>query len=122
MSKLNEINPQNLQEAIKNEDVVLIDIRREDEWIHTGIIQSSKLLTFFDMFGNADVLSWTKEFNKYVVSKDQKIVLICAHANRTRVVGDYLLKNDYTEVFHLEGGIANWIRNNLVLNEYKKEA
>ncbi|RXJ89430.1 sulfurtransferase [Arcobacter sp. CECT 8983] len=100
-------------EKLINEDVIMIDIRREDEFKHTGIIKNSHKMTFFDMFGNCDVPTWLSQFEKLVKSKDQLVVLICAHANRTRVVGDFLIQNHgYTNIAHLEGGMANWLDHN----------
>ncbi|WP_419771243.1 MAG: rhodanese-like domain-containing protein [Candidatus Marinarcus sp.] len=91
-------------------DTPLIDIRRETEFNTTGIIKGSFKLTFFDEFGNYDLEKWLHDFEQLVTTKDQPFVLICAHANRTRDVGTYLINQlHYTNVYHLKGGIAQWI-------------
>ncbi|RXK03038.1 sulfurtransferase [Arcobacter sp. CECT 8989] len=109
MSKVVDLSPSEVEKLI-NDDVVMIDVRREDEFKHTGIIKNSHKMTFFDMFGNCDVPTWLSKFEKLVKSKDQLIVLICAHANRTRTIADFLIQNHgYTNIAHLEGGIANWL-------------
>lgn len=52
-----------------------------------------------------------QKFEKLVTSKDQQFILICAHANRTRVIGDFLIQNhEYTNVTHLKGGMALWLQ------------
>lgn len=108
MNQLQEISVDEVEKNIH--DYVLIDVRREEEWDHTGIIQGALKLTFFDSFGNCDVLSWMKEFEKHVSSKNQGFVLICAHANRTQTIGNYLMEHGhYTNVFHLSGGMAQWL-------------
>ncbi len=109
MSELENLEANDLLELIPK-DIVLIDVRRESEWIQSGIIEGSHLLTFFDDYGNHDLEKWLIEFEKAVESKDTKFVLICAHANRTKTIGDYLAqKLDYTQATHLEGGIALWL-------------
>jgi len=35
-----------------------VDVREEFEWIKTGIIEGSHLITFFDSAGNYDVTKW----------------------------------------------------------------
>ena len=91
-------------------DTVLIDIRRESEFKLTGIIKNSHKLTFFDEYGNYDLEKWLEAFQTLVKTKEQPFVLICAHANRTRDVGLYLVNQlHYTQAYHLKGGIAQWI-------------
>ena len=107
MANLIGLYPNELEQLI-NENIVLIDVRRENEFHATGIIKNSITLTFFDDLGNYDIEMWMNEFEKYVKSKDQKFVLICAHANRTTVIGNFLIDQGYTNVAHLYGGIALW--------------
>jgi len=110
MNTLIELTPKSVEYMIKD-NIVMIDIRREDEWKATGIIKNSYKLTFFDAYGNHDILTWMKKFKSIVTSKDQTFVLICAHANRTRVVGDFLIQQyGYKNVAHLKGGIAQWLK------------
>ena len=49
-----------------------------------------------------------KDFKKIVTSKDQTFVLICAHANRTRTIGNFLIEQGYKNTAHLFGGMAVW--------------
>jgi hypothetical protein len=48
------VNEIKLEEAIKK-GVVVIDIRRVDEWQKYGTIKGSHKLTFFDKFGKYDM-------------------------------------------------------------------
>jgi rhodanese-related sulfurtransferase len=112
MNLLIDMPPKEVEELIEK-NVVMIDVRRPEEWEMTGVIKNAHKMTFFDMFGNVDVVTWMSEFEKLVTSKDQLFVLICAHANRTRVIGNYLIQNHgYENVAHLAGGMALWCDEN----------
>jgi rhodanese-related sulfurtransferase len=109
---LKEITPQKLEEAI-NKGVSVIDIRRVDEWNSTGIIPSSHKLTFFDKMGKYDVEDWLGKFEKIVKNKKQPFILVCRSANRTGIVGNFLNdKLGYENIYHLKGGIKNWMAQN----------
>lgn len=96
-------------EYMIEDNIVMIDIRRPEEWNYTGVVKNAYKMTFFDAYGNADVPTWMNKFKTLVTSKEQTFVLICAHANRTRVLGDYLIsEHGYTNVTHLAGGMAAW--------------
>ncbi|MEA1914137.1 MAG: rhodanese-like domain-containing protein [Campylobacterota bacterium] len=104
------MSTKDVQEAIEK-DVVVIDIRRAEEWSSYGTIKGSHKLTFFDVYGRYDINKWMAEFTKLVTKKDQPFILVCAHANRTKVVSRFLGKDlGYTNVNELEGGINyGWI-------------
>lgn len=120
MGQIKTVDEKQLQEMIKNGTVV-IDIRRQDEFIHYGIIEGSKTITFFDSLGNYDVHSWLVELEKYVKTKDQTFVIYCAHANRTKVVGEFLeAQAGYENVYELEGGINyGWLDKGMKTVRYK---
>lgn len=100
----------NDMDLLLKENAQVIDIRTAEEWSSTGIIKDSHKLTFFDAFGKYDLDSWLEKFQQIVKNKDDKFILICAHAHRTKTVGDFLAKNlEYTNTYHLEGGIASWL-------------
>ena len=112
MNTLIDLPPKEVEKLI-DENIVMIDVRRPEEWEYTGVIKNSHKMTFFDMFGNCDVQGWMNDFEKLVKSKDQQVVLICAHANRTRTIGNYLIQNHgFTNITHLEGGMALWTDEN----------
>ena len=110
MNKLIDLPTQSL-EYMLNDHIVMIDIRREDEWLETGVIKNAHLMTFFDNYGNHNAPNWLKKLEKLMPNKNTTLVLICAHANRTQVVGNYLIEEfGYTNVTHLKGGMALWIK------------
>lgn len=107
MNLLAELQPKIVQKMI-DDNIVMIDVRRKEEYKRTGVIRNAHLLTFFDEFGNYDMESWMKEFEKIVTSKEQTFILICAHANRTRTIGNFLIEQRYKNTAHLFGGMALW--------------
>lgn len=96
---------------MKAKGIEIIDIRRVDEWKKTGVIDGAKMLTFFDAKGNYDIPKWMSEFSQIIKDKDSTFVIYCAHANRTKMVGNFLNKElGYKNVYELNGGINyGWI-------------
>lgn len=92
------------------ENVPVIDIRRPDEWQSTGIVDGSQLMTFFDARGNFNMDKWLAALDK-IAGKNDKFILICRSGNRTGQVANFLDKKlGYTQVYHLQRGIKNWIK------------
>lgn len=109
MNKLIELQANEVEE-LNNENIVLIDLRRKDEWEITGVIKNALKLTFFDEYGNYDLEKWMNEFEKHVTSHEQKFVLLCAHGNRTTTIGNFLIEQGYVNTSHLKGGMATWLQ------------
>ncbi len=93
---------------MQQQGVVLVDIRRAEEWQQTGVIEGSHLLTFFDKKGNYNMQQWLDELAK-ITDKNDKLVLICRSGNRTGMVGKFLdQKLGFPQVYHLKNGIKRW--------------
>ena len=89
--------------------VPLIDIRTEEEWHETGVINQSKLLTFFDKDGNSNVKKWMLELEK-IVSKEDPVIIICRSGRRSRIVSNLLDQEaNYSSVYHATNGMLSWI-------------
>lgn len=92
----------------REKGITVVDIRRADEWEQYGIIEGSHTITFFDETGEYDLDTFLEAFTRVVTDKEQPFVLVCAHANRTKTVGEIMgLKLKYKNVYELDGGI-NW--------------
>lgn len=117
MNNLVDLQPRIVEKMI-NDNIVMIDVRRVDEWKRTGVIKNAHLLTFFDEFGNYDIENWIKKFEELVTSKEQTFVLICAHGNRTRTIGNFLIEQGYKNTSHLFGGMALWLQEMKETNPY----
>lgn len=94
-----------------SQKVAIIDIRRQDEYDKYGVIPNAYKLTFFDKNGRYNAQQWLNDLSKIVPSKGTPFVLVCAQANRTKIVGRFLDKKImYKNIFELNGGIHNgWI-------------
>jgi len=90
------------------EGAVLVDIRRPDEWAHTGVIEGARLVTVFDENGKANP-DFLKEI-KAVAGPDDPVVLVCRTGNRSEMVARYLAtRAGYDKVDHVARGIVGWI-------------
>ena len=107
-AEINEVNNNKIK-ILMESGVPLIDIRTEKEWHETGVINQSKLLTFFDKDGNSNVKKWMLELDK-ITSKKDPVIIICRSGRRSRIVANFLdQKEHYTTVFHATDGIISWI-------------
>jgi len=108
---------------IKETKLKIIDIRTEPEWIETGIIKGSYLITFFDKNDNYNIEAFLDALDK-VVKKDEKFAIICRTGNRTGLISEFLgEKLDYN-VVNLRGGIKKLFKEGFKSEKYslsKKE-
>lgn len=102
-------------QAAHKAGVAIIDIRRVDEYQQYGIIPGTHKLTFFAKNGQYNTQGWLSQFEQIVSDKEQPFILVCAHANRTKIVGQFLSnKLGYKNVQELSGGIIDgWISKGL---------
>lgn len=110
------INNAQLQ-ALLDKGVVLVDIRRQEEWQKTGIIKGSKTITFFDKKGNINP-NFVTEFIA-VAKPEQPVMLICRTGNRTRAAGQAIAQQlGYKNVLNVTHGITGWIREKRPIASY----
>ena len=92
--------------SLQSKGIPVIDIRTPQEWKQTGIIKGAHQLMFFDARGKEHAQEWMTGLSKIIKDKKSPFILYCAHANRTKAVGNWLVdKLGYTHVYELEGGI-----------------
>jgi len=102
-----EIEVAQLKNLLDN-NAVLVDIRREEEWKQTGVIFGSMLSTFFNKDGTANINVFLSDLRENV-SAEQTILLICRTGRRTKVATNFMLSNtEFKEVFSVIGGITEW--------------
>ena len=90
--------------------VLVIDIRHEDEWRDTGIIEGAKTVTAFQKNGQIHPDFQQKLFS-LAPSKSTPILLYCRSGNRSNAIGNALITQlGFSQVSHLSTGIAGWIR------------
>ena len=106
-NQLKAVNADELLYAQKN-GAVIIDIRREEEWKATGVIEGAELITAFQKDGSIHPEFQNKLFS-VAVNKETPIVLYCRTGNRTKALGNALISQlGFTDVRHLSYGIKGW--------------
>ena len=98
-------------EKLKAQGIPVIDIRTPMEWKQTGIIEGAHKMMFFTPDGQPDLAGWFFELGHLVKSKKEPILIYCAHANRTKSLGEGLTQMGFENVYELKDGIENgWIK------------
>lgn len=88
--------------------VPVVDIRREDEWKQTGVIEGSKLITAFNAHGRFEQ-SFINGLVK-VAKANEEVILICRTGSRTANLSEALSTQlNYTKIYNVEKGITQWI-------------
>lgn len=90
---------QELQEKIQNnEDIVLIDVREQNEWDEAHIEQAQFL-----------PLSNFEDEAKKLTDPSKIIVCQCRSGKRSLTAATHLMGEGFENLFNLEGGILAWI-------------
>ena len=107
-AEVKEVNNQEIMSLMQS-GVQIIDIRRAEEWSHTGVIKQSNLLTFFDKQGNHNIDKWLPELKK-IVKEGDPVIIICRSGKRSGIVSKFLDEQaNYTNVYNAAGGMLHWI-------------
>jgi rhodanese-related sulfurtransferase len=107
-AEIHTIDTEKLKKLI-NDGVTLIDIRTEQEWIDTGVIKGSSLITFFDKNENSNAEEWISRLQK-IATKTDPVIIICRSGRRSNIVANYLdKKKDYLTVYDATEGMKSWI-------------
>ena len=89
--------------------IPVFDVRRQDEWKQTGVIQGSQLLTFVDKGGRVKA-DFMPRFTQ-AINKDEPVILICRTGNRSGTLARHLMEQmGFTHVYNVKNGITQWIR------------
>jgi monothiol glutaredoxin len=93
--RVKPIDPRALKELLDAGNVELFDVRPDDERARASIAQAKKL----DAAGQEYLFG---------LKKDAAIALHCHHGVRSRSAAEQLLREGFTNVYNLEGGIEAW--------------
>ena len=105
-----------LKELAK-QGVLLVDIRRKEEWQQTGIVEGSKTITFFDRTGNINP-NFVPEFTA-LAKPDQPVMLICRTGNRTQAASRAIAEQlGYKNVMNVTNGITGWMAEKRPVSSY----
>ncbi len=95
--------------ALLAKGIKIVDIRRQDEWDATGVVEGSRLITAFNEKGNLR-RNFPGELVNFV-SREEPVILICRTGNRTAVLADLMTqKGGYESVYNVADGILDWIK------------
>ncbi|MGC6454620.1 MAG: FKBP-type peptidyl-prolyl cis-trans isomerase [Candidatus Puniceispirillaceae bacterium] len=93
----------------QQEGVVIIDIRREEEWRETGIIPGAQTVTAFEESGRVHP-EFLDNFRSLAPTPDTPVMLYCRTGNRTASLGNALIEQlGFSDVAHLSDGITGWM-------------
>ena len=103
------------QEMIKlsNDNIPIIDVRRSSEWVQTGVIPNSILLTFFDKDGNYNFDEWYEKL-PLEINEDDPIIIICRSGKRSKVVANMIDEKFNTIIYNSKSGINSWINKKFI--------
>jgi rhodanese-related sulfurtransferase len=94
-------------------NMVIVDVRTQGEYHDTvgrykssdiGRIKGAINITVQDLDQKPETI---KQLEQY---KDKEIYLICSHSFRSRFASNILLKNGFTHVNNVQGGMTEWYR------------
>ncbi len=108
--QLGQASPQDLLGSQKD-GTIIVDIRRPEEWVETGVIKGAELITAFTMNGGLHP-EFQSKFFALVQDPSTPIMLYCRTGNRTGMLGDALINQvGLTNISHLTDGIVGWSAN-----------
>ena len=112
-----DLSPTELM-TYQSNGVVIVDIRRAEEWKDTGIINGAKTITAFTKSGSLHP-NFQTDFTKLVSEPDTPFVLYCRSGRRTGILRDALETSmGFTKAMHLLGGIVGWKKDGKNLVNY----
>ncbi len=92
---------------MNHDSAVMLDVR-EDAELAQGTISGSKHLAYSVLRQRVDEL---KKF------KDKPVITFCRSGQRSGMACNILLKNEFTNVYNLKGGVVGWQQANLPLEK-----
>ena len=99
------VEPKDWNQLIRDPDVRVIDTRNEYE-VKVGTFKGAEN-PHTDTFGQ-----WPEYVKKELgENKKQKIAMFCTGGIRCEKASSHLLENGFEEVYHLKGGILNYLEN-----------
>ena len=115
---LGQATSADLSQAQKD-GMIIVDIRRPEEWAQTGVIEGAETITAFEANGSLHP-DFQQKFMALVSSPDTPVFLYCLAGVRTTNLGTALIeKLGFSRVVHLSGGILSWTADGYETIEYK---
>ncbi len=102
-----EVLPAEAVRLINKEDAMVIDVREANELAQGTIIDSKHIA----------LSALPEKVDNFSNDKNKPILVFCKMGNRSSQASKLLLKNSYTNVFSLKGGINAWINDQLPITK-----
>lgn len=102
-----EVPPAEAVRLINKENAMVLDVREANE-LGQGTIIDSKHIALSAL---------PDKISSLTNDKDKPIVVFCKMGNRSSQACKLLLKNSYTNVFGLKGGITAWVNDQLPITK-----
>ena len=113
-----DLNNRELSNLIEKE-IKIIDVRTENEWKSTGIIEKSFLISLLNKNKKFIFEDWYKMFNSKF-GKNKSIIFICASGVRSNYISHLVQrKKPDLIIYNLQKGINHWIRSGNKINRLK---
>ena len=94
--------------ALMERGVIVLDIRRPEEWAETGTVPGAQRLMAFGKDGQF-AQSFPNALEK-LIKQDDEVVLICRSGRRSLVLARAMTEQGgYTKVYTHETGMIGWI-------------
>ncbi|NTV64899.1 MAG: rhodanese-like domain-containing protein [Oscillochloris sp.] len=90
------------------EAIVLIDVRQPEEYTQDGHIAGARLMPLPGLSNQIDKLS-----------KEDPIYCVCLSGSRSHVACDMLLRQGFTNITNVVGGMGAWMRSGLPVKRGK---
>jgi len=97
--QLSSLKPDEFKQHISNTIHLVIDVRQPEEW-EQNHISGAKLIPLSTL---------PKEIHKHGADPKNPIYVYCQHGVRSHQAGLLLLSLGYEQIYHLEGGLSQWI-------------
>jgi len=99
-------------ESYIQKNVIVIDIREEQEYKNTGLIPNSYKIPYVKS-KNTNKMKWLMRLVKLIKEKNRVFVLVSKDGDKAKSLANELYKNKkFKNVKYLKGGIKSWINSN----------
>ena len=110
-----DVNNEQITE-LSNSNIPIVDVRRSSEWVQTGVIPNSILLTFFDEEGDYNYHQWYEKLS-LEIDESKPIILICRSGKRSKIIAQMMNENFDHVIYNAKRGIISWIDEKLITVE-----
>lgn len=104
-SRIENLDPDAVEDELRNGDAVLVDIRDAPELEEDGRIPGAVHIPRGMLEFRADT---TSPYHQQPLDPSRRVILHCASGGRSALAAQTLQEMGYGDVSHLDGGIKAW--------------